>query len=539
MSGFDAFDELVQEGQSQQRVGGKFGSLGPAWTRGEIEKPQGSKDMGGWTANVYTQEQQTRLGVDADGKKTTFTPKPGRQPLKMGRRTGGQQSLGPAWTQNKMEAPQGEKVMPGGWTAAIYTPAQQSRLGVTESGAKKDSFASLNPFDDLVKTSGPAWTRNNMEPPNGERNTNGYVEAFYDREQQQRLGVDQYGKKQQKKQQTLGPAYTQGKIEAPNGTRTTVGGYQEGYYTREQQVRLNVDEYGRHREVVRNVMAAPPKWVTGEMEAPRGVKDMGTWNKRVYDEEQQKRLNVDEDGTKIIKQQKKQVITRQVSFGEFDPFASSPGGLKRQLSAKGTNLFQAAVEGGTIDFNDFGNDNELSSSSSEDDSNENDSDDESGGLKRRNTYERTLAERKELKEYRSWEKQVNTPLPKGFKRDEYGNLIGSVKERVTSKWINRKWVDRDFVIEKDKIILLKKGDKKGEMDVINLDEFTVVTDISFKSISGQAGSVNSGLQYRYCRFKVKNLPPWGQKSTLLCQLGYDEDDISNLKFLRQELMHVL
>ena len=36
-----------------------------------------------------------------------------------------------------------------------------------------------------------------MEPPNGERNTNGYVEAFYDREQQQRLGVDQYGKKQQ------------------------------------------------------------------------------------------------------------------------------------------------------------------------------------------------------------------------------------------------------------------------------------------------------------------------------------------------------
>ena len=68
MSGFDAFDELVQESQSQQRVGGKFGSLGPAWTR-EIEKPQGSKDMGGWTANVYTQEQQTRLGVDADGKK--------------------------------------------------------------------------------------------------------------------------------------------------------------------------------------------------------------------------------------------------------------------------------------------------------------------------------------------------------------------------------------------------------------------------------------------------------------------------------------
>ena len=44
-------------------------------------------------------------------------------------------------------------------------------------------------------------------------------------------------------------------------------------------------------------MAAPPNGLQGKW-APRGVKDMGTWNKRVYDEEQQKRLNVDEDGTK-------------------------------------------------------------------------------------------------------------------------------------------------------------------------------------------------------------------------------------------------
>ena len=103
---------------------------------GEIEKPAGSKDMGGWTATVYTVEQQNRLGIDEFGKKVGFTPKPGRKPLQMGRRTGGQQTLGPEWTRNKIEAPQGEKLMPGGWTASVYTLDQQSRLGVDENGHK-------------------------------------------------------------------------------------------------------------------------------------------------------------------------------------------------------------------------------------------------------------------------------------------------------------------------------------------------------------------------------------------------------------------
>ena len=34
--------------------GGQAG-LGPAWTRGEIEKPAGEKDMGTWKAGVYTE----------------------------------------------------------------------------------------------------------------------------------------------------------------------------------------------------------------------------------------------------------------------------------------------------------------------------------------------------------------------------------------------------------------------------------------------------------------------------------------------------
>ena len=41
--------------------------IGPAWTRGEMEKPLGQESRGTWTAAVYTAEQQARLGVDKAG----------------------------------------------------------------------------------------------------------------------------------------------------------------------------------------------------------------------------------------------------------------------------------------------------------------------------------------------------------------------------------------------------------------------------------------------------------------------------------------
>lgn len=47
---------------------GMVGLVGPAWTRGEAEKPAGEKNMGTWTASVYTEEQQARLGVDEMGQ---------------------------------------------------------------------------------------------------------------------------------------------------------------------------------------------------------------------------------------------------------------------------------------------------------------------------------------------------------------------------------------------------------------------------------------------------------------------------------------
>ena len=49
-------------------IGGK--DLRPKWLRGEIEKPRGTKNMGTWTAWVYTKEQMERLGVGENGEKT-------------------------------------------------------------------------------------------------------------------------------------------------------------------------------------------------------------------------------------------------------------------------------------------------------------------------------------------------------------------------------------------------------------------------------------------------------------------------------------
>jgi len=51
------------------------GIVGPKWTRGELERPLGEKDMGGWTAAVYTNEQQARLGIDEHGEaREALTP---------------------------------------------------------------------------------------------------------------------------------------------------------------------------------------------------------------------------------------------------------------------------------------------------------------------------------------------------------------------------------------------------------------------------------------------------------------------------------
>ena len=137
------------EQQPRQMVGG-LGGIGPAWTRGEIEKPAGERNMGTWTAAVYTEEQQVRLGVDEHGTKVHATgdaPASGCGDGGFGsggpRPLGGLGGIGPAWTRGEMEKPAGEKDM-GGWTALVYTEEQQARLGVDEQGIPRGPGATTS-----------------------------------------------------------------------------------------------------------------------------------------------------------------------------------------------------------------------------------------------------------------------------------------------------------------------------------------------------------------------------------------------------------
>eukprot|EP00933_Yihiella_yeosuensis_P071569 TRINITY_DN7977_c1_g1_i4.p2 TRINITY_DN7977_c1_g1~~TRINITY_DN7977_c1_g1_i4.p2 ORF type:complete len:131 (+),score=39.05 TRINITY_DN7977_c1_g1_i4:40-432(+) len=111
----------------------------PAWVLGEIEKPAGEKDMGGWKALVYTQEQQTRLGVDEEGNKVEAisgaTASASEDAV-----VGGMGGLPPPWVLGEIEKPAGEKDM-GGWKALVYTEEQQTRLGVDEEGNKVETIS--------------------------------------------------------------------------------------------------------------------------------------------------------------------------------------------------------------------------------------------------------------------------------------------------------------------------------------------------------------------------------------------------------------
>eukprot|EP00949_MAST-11_sp_MAST-11-sp1_P000689 g689.t1 len=109
---------VTEDGERRKSpIGGS--DLRPAWLRNGIgEPPAGTEDMGSWSAAVYTEEQQQRLGVDKDGnRKVRYKATP------------------PAWITSGTEAPAGEKDM-GSWTASVFTEEQQARLGVDEYGNK-------------------------------------------------------------------------------------------------------------------------------------------------------------------------------------------------------------------------------------------------------------------------------------------------------------------------------------------------------------------------------------------------------------------
>ncbi|CAJ1424416.1 unnamed protein product [Effrenium voratum] len=294
--------------------------IGPAWTRGEIEKPAGSKDMGTWTAAVYTPEQQARLGVDESGTKVT-AGNSGQPPLPQSSRhwrlawkfTASEAricgAVGPAWTRGEIEKPAGSKSM-GTWT--VYTPEQQARLGVDESGTKVTAGNSGQvPFFTASEARtcgavGPAWTRGEIEKPAGSKSMGTWTANVYTPEQQARLGqigsrhwrlAWKFTASEARICGAVGPAWTRGEIEKPAGSKS-MGTWTAAAYTPEQQARLGVDESGA-KVTAQRLGAVGPAWTRGEIEKPAGSKNMGTWTAKVYTDEQQARLGVDEMGQKV------------------------------------------------------------------------------------------------------------------------------------------------------------------------------------------------------------------------------------------------
>jgi len=160
---------------------GMMGARGPRWTWDHsIERPAGEKDMGGYTAAVYTEEQQKRMNVDEMG-----------DPVKKEEKKV-VSGFGPRWTWDpEFEKPAGEKDM-GGWVASVYTEEQQARLGCDEMGkaVEKEEKPALV----ICGAMGPRWTWDSeFEKPALRKDMGGWTASVYSAEQRQRLGVDEMG----------------------------------------------------------------------------------------------------------------------------------------------------------------------------------------------------------------------------------------------------------------------------------------------------------------------------------------------------------
>lgn len=122
--------------------GGK--DLRPDWMKHGTEPPVGRKDMGTWVMAVFSEEQQSRLGVDELGqpraesgggadaaaeKATVTAPPPDDAALVC-------KDVRPLWVKYQTEPPAGSQDM-GTWSMAVYTEEQQARLGVDEKGNPK------------------------------------------------------------------------------------------------------------------------------------------------------------------------------------------------------------------------------------------------------------------------------------------------------------------------------------------------------------------------------------------------------------------
>jgi len=138
-----------------------LGAPGPAWTRGELERPADTHDMGRWTRAVYSEEQQQRLAVDETGQ-----PRGEASVPQMAPRSTTADEFG--WTAQRSPSIVGTESLPG-------APA----------GA---------PIEFNIGSPRGEFNQQPVEEPEGLRDLGYRSERFYTTEQQDRLGVDDIGR---------------------------------------------------------------------------------------------------------------------------------------------------------------------------------------------------------------------------------------------------------------------------------------------------------------------------------------------------------
>lgn len=238
----------------------------PPWWILQGVVPSGPvKDMGGWKATTFSEDQQDKFGVDELGAILD------------------QKKFDAAIAARKVEAKASWWVVAGvkpegGWkriagaepfqsasdngNLATFSGPQQKRFGINDVGEVIDqtkfnaAIASLFTVGNGMQVKPPWWIRHHVTPLGKQKDMGTWKAITFSVEQQSQFGIDE-----------LGVIMDRTKYETAISA-LNVGG----------------------------VMVLPPWWILYHV-APEGpTKDMGSWTAATFSQEQQQQFGVDEQG---------------------------------------------------------------------------------------------------------------------------------------------------------------------------------------------------------------------------------------------------
>eukprot|EP00656_Telonema_subtile_P014033 TRINITY_DN1713_c0_g1_i2.p1 TRINITY_DN1713_c0_g1~~TRINITY_DN1713_c0_g1_i2.p1 ORF type:complete len:306 (+),score=91.34 TRINITY_DN1713_c0_g1_i2:581-1498(+) len=190
--------------------------------------------------------------------------------------------------------------------------------------------------EDFKGEATPGYLTGKVEAPKGKKDMGGWVSRVYTEEQQKRMKVDQYGEPAKADEHT--PVRKE-------ESQSNHGGFVHAHArdTAEDLHEAKEDSAAGHVDVRKSQQdtgpekapadenlkgEATPGYLTGKVEAPKGKKDMGGWVSRVYTEEQQKRMKVDQYGEPAKKPRKPTYMNRireQLKKSKMQPVVLAAG----------------------------------------------------------------------------------------------------------------------------------------------------------------------------------------------------------------------